>query len=49
MSADFHYIEICLKYVNFQEPVMDCHATARGLIPGRNSVFIELHVLRKRQ
>ena len=29
--------------------VMDCHATARGWIPGRNGVFIELHVLRKGQ
>ena len=27
--------------------VMDCHATARGSMPGRNVVFIELHVLRK--
>ena len=27
--------------------VMDCHATARGSIPGVNDVFIELHVLRK--
>ena len=26
---------------------MDCHETARGSIPGRNGVFIELHVLRK--
>ena len=29
--------------------VMDCHATARGSIPGWNGVFIELHVLRKGQ
>ena len=29
--------------------LMDCHATARGSIPGRNGVFIELHVLRKGQ
>ena len=29
--------------------VMDCHATARGSIPDRNGVFIELHVLRKGQ
>ena len=29
--------------------VMDYHATARGSIPGRNGVFIELHVLRKGQ
>ena len=28
---------------------MDCHATARGSNPGRNGVFIELHVLRKGQ
>ena len=27
--------------------VMDCHATARGSIPGRNGEFIELHVLHK--
>ena len=29
--------------------VMDCHATARCSNPGRNGVFIELHVLRKGQ
>ena len=29
--------------------VMDYHATARGLIPGRNCVFIKLHFLRKGQ
>ena len=29
--------------------VMDCHVTARGSIPGRNGVSIELHVLRKEQ
>ena len=29
--------------------VMDCHATARGSIPGGNDVFTELHVLRKGQ
>ena len=29
--------------------VMDCHTTARGLIPGGNGVFTELHVLRKGQ
>ena len=29
--------------------VMDCHATARGSIPGQNGVFIKLHVLRKGQ
>ena len=29
--------------------VMDCHATARGSIPVGNSVFTELHVLRKGQ
>ena len=28
---------------------MDCHATARGSIPGLDGVFIELHVLRKGQ
>ena len=28
---------------------MNCHATTRGLIPGGNGVFTELHVLRKRQ
>ena len=26
--------------------VMDCHATARGSIPGGNGVFTELHVFR---
>ena len=26
---------------------MDCHATARGSIPGWNGVFTELHDLRK--
>ena len=29
--------------------VMDCHATARGLIPDGNGVNTELHVLRKGQ
>ena len=29
--------------------VMDRHATARGSIPGWNSVLTELHVLRKGQ
>ena len=29
--------------------VLDCHATARGSIPGGNGVFTELHVLRKEQ
>ena len=29
--------------------VMDCHATARGSIPGQKGVFIKLHVLCKRQ
>ena len=29
--------------------VMDCHATARGSIPGGNSVFTKLHVLCKGQ
>ena len=29
--------------------VMECHAMARGLIPGWNYVFIELHVLCKGQ
>ena len=28
---------------------MDCHATARGLIPGVDGVFTELHVFRKGQ
>ena len=29
--------------------VTDCHATARGSIPGGNGVFTELRVLRKGQ
>ena len=29
--------------------VIDCHAMVRGLIPGENGVFTELHVLRKGQ
>ena len=29
--------------------VMDCHATTRGLIPGGNGVFTELHILCKGQ
>ena len=29
--------------------VMDCHATARGSIPGGTGVFTELHVLCKGQ
>ena len=31
------------------DSVMDCHATARGSIPGGNGVFTELHVLHKGQ
>ena len=27
--------------------IMDCHATARGSIPGGNGILTELHVLRK--
>ena len=40
-----HYLEWSLRSGN----VMDCHATAQGSNPGRNGVFIELHVLRKGQ
>ena len=29
------------------DSVMDCHTSVRGSIPGGNSVFTELHVLRK--
>ena len=29
--------------------VVDCRATAQGSIPGGNSVFAEVHVLRKGQ
>ena len=29
------------------DSVMDCHATARGSIPGGNGVLTELHVLRR--
>ena len=29
--------------------VMDCHATARGAIPGGNDVKTELHVFRNGQ
>ena len=29
--------------------VMDCHAMARGSIPGGDGIFTELHVLRKGQ
>ena len=29
------------------DSVMDCHATTRGSIPGKNGVFTELHVLCK--
>ena len=39
------HVELALRSGN----VMDYHATARGLNPGRNGVFIELHVLRKGQ
>ena len=34
---------------NVRWALMDCHATARGSIPGWNGVFTELHVLRKGQ
>ena len=32
-----------------RQRVMVCHATAQDSIPGGNSTFIELHVLRKGQ
>ena len=31
------------------DSVMDCHVTTRGLNPGGNGLFTELHVLRKGQ
>ena len=31
------------------DSVMDCHATTWGLIPSRNGIKTELHVLRKGQ
>ena len=44
---DVPYSIISEQYLLFT--VMDCHAKARGSIPGRNGVFIELHVLCKGQ
>ena len=38
-----------VKLVWWRSSVMDCHATARGPIPGRSGEFTELHVLRKGQ
>ena len=45
---------VCLSEVHTElawhsGSVMDCHATARGSIPGGNSVKTELHVLLKGQ
>ena len=40
---------VCVELAWHSGNVMDCHATTRGLIPGRNGVFTELHVLRKGQ
>ena len=40
---------VCVKLAWRSGNVMNCHATARGSIPGRKGVFIELHVLRKGQ
>ena len=40
----------CMKELAWRSgSVMDCHAMARGSIPGGNGVFTELHALRKRQ
>ena len=38
---------ICINSVWRNGCVMDCHATTRGSIPGRDGVKTELHVLRK--
>ena len=43
--ADQHGSELAWR----SGSVMDCHATTRGSIPGRNGVKTELHVLRKGQ
>ena len=38
-----------LTYYHLTErfKIMDCHASARGSIPGGNDLFTELHILRK--
>ena len=40
-----YYVELAWR----SGSVMDCHAMARGSIPGGNGVFTELHGLRKGQ
>ena len=40
--TDLFFLTVELAWCS--SSVMDCHATAWGLIPGRNSVFTELHV-----
>ena len=45
MLISFIWVELAWR----SGSVMDCHATARGSIPGGNSVFTELQVLRKGQ
>ena len=45
----FNFLFVFKELAWLSGNVMDCHATARGSIPGRNGVFIELHVLRKGQ
>ena len=44
-NMDHIYVELVWR----SGSVMDWHATAQGSIPGGNSVFTELHVLRKGQ
>ena len=44
------YVYVCIVELAWRSgSVMDCHATARVSITGGNSVFTELHVLRKGQ
>ena len=43
-------LRACTKELAWRSgSVMDCHATARGSIPGGYGVLTELHVLRKGQ
>ena len=44
------YVPLCVNELAWRSSsVMDCHVTAWGSIPDGNSVFTELHVLRKGQ
>ena len=43
------FTKVCRELARHSGCVMDCHATARGSIPGGNGVKIEIHIPRKGQ